>query len=263
MNNYKNLFVLHKTCAVVVGGLGLIGLEIVKGLHDLGSKVIVLDLETENNIQKVEQLKAEGVNIIFQAFTIDTNTKYEKIVTDIYEKYKINVWVNTMYPRTTDWGNPIEKVTEESWNTNVTMHLNSYCLMSKFVCAHMKKNNIKGTIINLSSIYGVVAPSFDVYEGSQLTMPGAYAPIKSGIIKFSQYLASYYGTSGIRVNTVSPGGVYNNQEQTFVENYNKFTCLGRMAEPKEIAASILFLASPAASYITGFNLVVDGGWTTK
>ena len=97
MNNYKNLFVLNKTCAVVVGGLGLIGLEIVKGLHDLGSKVIVLDLENENNIQKVEQLKAEGLNIIFQAFTIDTNTKYEQIVTDIYKEYKINVWVNTMY----------------------------------------------------------------------------------------------------------------------------------------------------------------------
>jgi NAD(P)-dependent dehydrogenase (short-subunit alcohol dehydrogenase family) len=117
------------------------------------------------------------------------------------------------------------------------------------------------SIINVSSIYGVVAPDFEIYSGTDMTSAAPYSAIKAGIINFSRYAASYYGKYGIRVNSICPGGVFDNQNKIFIENYSKRTPLGRLAKTAEIAAPILFLASDAASYITGATVMVDGGWT--
>ena len=119
----------------------------------------------------------------------------------------------------------------------------------------------KGSIVNISSIYGVVGPDFTVYDNTQMTMPAAYSAIKGGVVNFSRYLASYYGKKGIRVNVVSPGGIFDHQHETFVNQYNKKVPMGRMGLPKDIAPSVSFLLSEDAGYITGQNLVVDGGWT--
>jgi NAD(P)-dependent dehydrogenase (short-subunit alcohol dehydrogenase family) len=118
-----------------------------------------------------------------------------------------------------------------------------------------------GSIVNLASIYGVVAPDFSIYEGSTMTMPVAYAAIKGGVIAFSKYMATYYAKDNIRVNCVSPGGVFDKQSGSFVEKYIAKTPLGRMATPGDIVGAVLYLASAASSYVTGHNLIVDGGWT--
>ena len=118
-----------------------------------------------------------------------------------------------------------------------------------------------GSIINISSIYGSLAPDFTIYKGTNMTMPAAYSAIKGGINNFTKYLASYYGSKGIRVNSISPGGILDNQDKTFVRHYEEKVPLQRMGKPEDIAPSVSFLLSDDASYITGHNLLIDGGWS--
>ena len=118
-----------------------------------------------------------------------------------------------------------------------------------------------GSIINIGSIYGTVAPDFSIYAGTEMTMPVAYSAIKGGIIALTRYIATYYGSSNIRANVVSPGGIIDRQAQTFIDRYIEKTPLDRMGTPPDVAGAVLFLASDASAYITGQNLLVDGGWT--
>jgi NAD(P)-dependent dehydrogenase (short-subunit alcohol dehydrogenase family) len=118
-----------------------------------------------------------------------------------------------------------------------------------------------GSLINMSSIYGLIGPDFTVYEGTEMTMPAAYSAIKGGLNNLTRYLASYYGEYQIRVNTVSPGGIFDHQPELFVNNYNNKVPLKRMGQPKDIVAAVFYLLTDEASYVTGHNLVVDGGWS--
>ena len=147
-----------------------------------------------------------------------------------------------------------------SWQTNVDMHLNSYCITSHEVAKYMAMRG-GGSIINIGSIHGQVAPNFYNYVGTEMTSPPAYTAIKGGIAAYTRYLASYFGQKNVRVNTVSPGGIFNNQPDSFLKSYSEKTCLGRLARPSEIAPAVAFLVSDAASYITGIDLLVDGGLT--
>ena len=123
------------------------------------------------------------------------------------------------------------------------------------------KAQSSGAIVNISSIYGVVGPDFSVYNGTQMTMPAAYSAIKGGVINFSRYLAAYYGPYGIRINCVSPGGIFDHQNQNFVSQYEAKVPMRRMGLPEDIAPAVGFLLSNDANYITGQNIIVDGGWT--
>ena len=118
-----------------------------------------------------------------------------------------------------------------------------------------------GSVINIASIYGVVGPDFSVYDGTNITNPVAYSAIKGGIINMTKYFAAYFGKNNVRFNCVSPGGVFDNQDSIFVQNYEKKVPLKRMANTDDIAPSVSFLLSDDASYITGHNLLIDGGWT--
>lgn len=256
---YKNLFDFFGKNVVITGGLGQLGYEVSRAFLEYGAQVIVADIEES----RFKELQAEsgGEKSVFVNFDITKIEQIPEAIHNIVGQHKhVSAWVNTAYPRSSDWGNKLEDVLVSSWDENIRAHLGGYFWTSKYILEHMKEQG-GGSLINFGSTYGVVGPNFSMYEGTEMTMPVAYAAIKGAIVNLTRYFATYYGKYNVRVNTICPGGVFNNQDSRFVERYSKLTPLGRMAKAEELAMPTLFLASDAASYITGHTLMVDGGWT--
>lgn len=243
------MFSINDKVIVITGGNGLLGKQMVFTFREQGATVVAADIYFEE--------KSEDDFIID---ITDENSVKEGIAAIVKKYNRIDGWVNNAYPRTKDWGNKFENIALESWRKNVDMHLNGYFLCCQVVLEQMKIQGF-GSLINMSSIYGLIGPDFTVYEGTEMTMPAAYSAIKGGLNNFTRYLASYYGAYQIRVNTVSPGGIFDNQQESFVNNYNKKVPLNRMGSPKDIVSSVFFLLTDDSSYVTGHNLVVDGGWS--
>lgn len=243
---------LNNKIIVVTGGSGLLGSSFIKYFKDQGAIAINLDINIETNLN-LDQIQCD----------ITKKNQIKKAIELIILNYlKIDGWVNNAYPRTSDWGNTFENIDLNSWKKNIDLQLNSVFICCQLILTIMKKQQT-GSIVNISSIYGVVGPDFSIYEGTKMTMPAAYSAIKGGIINFTRYLASYFGAYSIRINTVSPGGVFNNQDDIFVNNYNKIVPLKRMAIPIDISPTVAFLLSDNSKYITGQNIIIDGGWTSK
>lgn len=243
------MFSLKNKIIVVTGGNGLLGKQMVSTFREQGAIVVAADIY-------FEEKSADD----FIIDITDENSVNEGVGAIVKKYNRIDGWVNNAYPRTKDWGNKFENIALESWRKNVDMHLNGYFLCCQVVLEQMKKQGF-GSLINMSSIYGFVGPDFSVYEGTEMTMPAAYAAIKGGINNLTRYLASYYGSYQIRVNTVSPGGIFDNQPELFVKNYNNKVPLKRMGCPKDIVSAVYYLLTDEASYVTGHNLVIDGGWS--
>jgi Dehydrogenases with different specificities (related to short-chain alcohol dehydrogenases) len=260
MIDYLKKFGLKNKRAVVAGGAGLIGKSVVCAFAQAGAHVIIADINRDLSRKLSETLRKKKYHVDYAYFDITNIDSLEKNVRTLVRSLGgIDIWVNSSYPKTADWGAKVEDITSVSWRKNVDMHLNSYGLSSKYAAGYMKKNG--GSIINLGSIYGLGGPDFTIYGKADSGNSLIYSAIKGGIVNMSRYLASYYGSSNIRFNTVCPGGVFDNQRSEFVKNYTKKVPLKRMARAEEIASTVLFLASDASSYITGATVTVDGGWT--
>lgn len=244
MNKLKDKIV------IVTGGNGLLGREIIAKILNEGAFCINVDI----NHKTSEDLSAIKCDIT------DTESVDNCIKLVIKRYKKIDGLVNNAYPRTSDWGNKFEDIDYQSWQKNIDFQLNSYFYFTQQVAKHMIEQN-EGSIINMASVYGIVGPDFTVYDGTTMTMPAAYSAIKGGIVNLSRYLASYLGPNNIRVNTISPGGIFDNQNPIFVDNYNRKVPMKRMGLPEDISPSVVFLLSDGAKYITGQNLAIDGGWT--
>lgn len=252
---------LNNKVAYVTGALGLIGTEISRAFASAGAETVLLDIDNNKGRSLEKELKESGYRAHFEYFDVTDLQNTKSSMERFLEAYgRVDVWVNCAYPRTADWGNKVEDLSLDSWRKNIDMHLNSYSWLSREVALIMKKQK-SGSIINMGSTYGVVGSDFTIYEGTEMTMPMAYAAAKGGIINLTRYLASYFGRYNIRVNSVCPGGIFDNQDPIFVKNYENKTPLKRMGRPDEIASVVLFLASDAASYMTGEIVMVDGGWT--
>jgi NAD(P)-dependent dehydrogenase (short-subunit alcohol dehydrogenase family) len=243
-------FSLQSKTIVVTGGSGLLGQLYCRAIEAAGGTAINADLRCSDNLDTHEY----GLDI--------TNLDSVKAcVAAVTERFgRLDGWVNNAYPRTKDWGAKFEDIPLESWRQNVDMHLNGY-----FACCQVALEAMRaqggGSLINLASIYGIVGPDFSVYDGTTMTMPAGYAAIKGGLVNLTRYLAAYYGPHGVRVNTVSPGGIFDHQPASFVEKYEAKVPLRRLGQPDDISPSVVFLLSDASRYITGHNLVVDGGWS--
>jgi len=245
----------------VTGGAGLIGSEIVACFCAHRANVILIDTDQQNGMEIAVDASKHGGSCQFHQLDLSEVESIPSKVKELEQSYgEFFAWVNCAYPRTSDWDTPLEEVSLLSWQQNVNIHLNSYCIISKEIARKMASRGI-GSIVNIGSIQGHVAPDFSIYQDTDMTSPAAYSAIKGGIRMFSKYLASYYGKQNIRVNVVSPGGIANGQPKNFETRYNAKTCLGRMAESRELAPIVVFLASNAASYITGADFLVDGGLT--
>ena len=243
--------ILKDKIIIVTGGSGLIGKELVADINRKGGKAINADIEAETNLQN---------GTIEMDITDDHSV--ETGINQIVSTFgRIDGLVNNAYPRTKDWGNKFEDIDPESWRANVDMQLNSYFICCQKVLKYMASQN-SGSIVNIASIYGVVGNDFTLYEEYGGTSPAAYAAIKGGVINFTRYLASYYGRKGIRLNCVSPGGIFDHQHPSFISRYEAKVPMGRLGNPDDIAPAVSFLLSNDAKYITGQNLIVDGGWTS-
>lgn len=234
---------------IVTGGSGLLGKEIVKNLKSWGAIAINADINTDTDL-------ASGlINV-----DITSEDSVETSIKTVLKFYgKIDGLVNNAYPRTKDWGSKFEDITYDSWRKNIDNQMNTTFLFIQKIVPELLKT--KGSIVNMASIYGVVGNDLTIYESTSIGTAAQYSAIKGGVINFTRYLSSYYGRQGLRFNCVSPGGIFDNQDPLFVSNYEKKVPLGRMGDPADIAPSVSFLLSEEAKYITGHNLVVDGGWT--
>jgi NAD(P)-dependent dehydrogenase (short-subunit alcohol dehydrogenase family) len=242
---------LNGKVIIITGGNGLIGKSLVNKIISENAICINADLhnQTTDNLSNVICDVTNGKSI-------------DNAINLVLEKYgKIDGLVNNAYPRTEDWGEKFEKISSDSWKSNIDMQLNSVFLFCQKVLPHMA-SKYNGSIVNIGSIYGIVGPDFNIYKNTDLTMPAAYSAIKGGIINFTRYLSSYYGKNNIRVNCVSPGGIFNNQPTEFVKNYEHKVPMQRMGKPEDISPAVSFLLSDDSSYITGQNLIIDGGWTS-
>lgn len=264
-------FSMKGKVALVTGGGGLLGKEFCRTLSEAGAAVYLADINAELIDRSLMELQQTNNSIKgIQINVIDT-LSIENVMDQILsETDRLDVLVNSaaldpkfdpQHPRFYD--NAFENYPLDLWQEGLSVNLTGTFLVSQAAARQMVKQD-SGSIINLCSTYGLVGPDQRVYEdtGKARTFkPVFYSVTKAGILGFTKYLAAYYARTGIRVNALSPGGVENGHEEQFVKNYSSRTILGRMAHKDEMSGALLFLASEASSYMTGANLVVDGGWT--
>lgn len=252
---------LKNKVIVVTGGTGLLGKEFCRGLAEFDAQVIIGDIDEKNGERISNELNKDLKNkkVFYLSLDITSEDSIDEFVKNVEERFgRIDALVNSAYPRNKKYGTIFENVDFESYKENVISHMGGYFLISQKISKHMK-NNKYGVIINIGSIYGVLGPNFSIYKDTEMTMPVEYSMIKGGIINFTKYLSTYLAPYNIRVNSISPGGIFNGQPQEFVEKYCEKVPLGRMGAPSDIVGTLIFLISDASEYITGQNIMVDGG----
>ena len=257
-------FDLSNKTIIITGGAGLIGSAFSKACVEYNANVIVVDIDEIKGRELIDTIKIETKkpNIVFQKCDITNITEIQHLIDTILDKFgKIDALVNNAYPRNSNYGRIFEEVEFTDFCENVNMHLGGYFLISQQMAKVMMKQN-HGNIINMASIYGFAAPRFEIYERTEMTVPVEYAAIKGAIINLTKHLASYLGKYNIRVNAISPGGVYDKQPDKFTSAYSNKVLLGnRMANAGDLTDVLVFLLSDGSKYMTGQNIIVDGGWS--
>lgn len=270
MTIYDKFSLAGKT-SLVTGGAGLLGREFARTLAEAGSTVFLADINLNTINLEVNKLKGLPGKVYGLVIDVTQPESVENAVREISTiTSRLDVLVNSaaLDPKfdpqhQKDEDNAFEQYSLKQWQQGLEVNLTGAFLMTQAACRMMVKQG-SGSIINLCSTYGLVGPDQRIYEGigSRKTYkPVYYSVSKAGILGFTRYLAAYYAGTRIRVNALTPGGVDNDHEEQFVRNYSSRAILGRMANRDEMNGALLFLASDASSYITGGNLIVDGGWT--
>jgi NAD(P)-dependent dehydrogenase (short-subunit alcohol dehydrogenase family) len=267
-------FDLSGRVAVVTGGVGLLGTEFCRTLAEAGATIAVADLNASASQAVADSLTNSG----YQALALPTDITQPDSVNAAVEKIllafgRLDVLVNSAAldpkfdPEAVNKGitpGAFEDYPLDLWNSALNVNLTGMFLMTQACVRPMLEQGKKGSIINICSTYGLNGPDQRIYvkDGKRIAFkPIYYTVTKAGVMGFTKYLAAYYAETEIRVNALTPGGVFNNHEDYFVKNYSAKTILGRMAKKDEMNGALLFLASDASSYMTGNNVVVDGGWT--
>jgi NAD(P)-dependent dehydrogenase (short-subunit alcohol dehydrogenase family) len=254
----KSLLNNHKV--LIAGAGGLLGAKVVKHALDQGANVIAADINLE---LMSEKLIAQDVNI--------ESSELELVKLDVTSESDMKAFfvcrnditgaVNSTYPRNKTYGAHFFDVSLDSFNENLSLHLGSAFLFTQQCAAYFKNNQTPLSLVNISSIYGVVAPKFDIYDNTPMTMPVEYAAIKSAILHLNKYASAYVNDSRFRINCVSPGGIFDHQPDAFLEAYKSNTHGAGMLDVEEIIGSVLFLLSEQSKFVTGQNIIVDDGFS--
>lgn len=272
--NVLDSFKLNGKVIIITGGAGLLGEQYSHAIAEAGGIPIVADINTKAALKVASEIISKtGGQALGLHVDVTNKNSVETLVKKVLKKFgRIDGLVNNaaIDPKfenlkTNKHTNSFEDYPLDLWNHSLAVDLTGMFLCAQAVAPTFLSAG-KGSIINISSTYGLVGPDQRLYQKDDSEAPISYKPVtysvsKSGVLGLTRYLATYWGDKGIRVNTLNPGGVFNNHEDEFVKRYGDRTPLGRMAKKDEYNAAIVFLLSDASSYMTGSNLVIDGGWT--
>lgn len=261
-----SLFNLSGKTAIVTGAAGQLGGEYVRALLGAGASVAALDIRPDNPKGNLKEIDSER----FQLTEVDITSRASirsalETVTARFGNPDIlinNAAIDAPPDACDQETGPFETYPESSWELMMDVNLKGLFLCCQVIGGHMARTG-GGSIINISSIYGMVSPDQRIYEykDKPFFKPVTYSVTKSGILNLSRYLATYWAKNNVRVNTLTLGGVFNNQDNVFLKNYTDKVPLGRMAKQDEYNGAILYLASGASSYMTGANIIIDGGYS--
>lgn len=273
MNRVLNPFNLTNQVAIVTGGAGLLGSEFCRTLAEAGAHVAVADINREAAVAVAASINASGAapedkTYQKQAIPIEVDVTSPHSVRRMIETVmetanRLDILVNSAALDPKSESQAFEDYPLELWDRALEVNLTGIFISCQAAARPMLAQG-KGVIVNLSSIYGLVGPDQRIYhqgKGPVQYKPAYYSATKAGVLGLTRYLATYFAGKGIRANALSPGGVFDGHDESFVEAYSARTLLGRMAGKDELNGALLFLASDASAYMTGANLVVDGGWT--
>lgn len=263
----SKLFDLDGKLILLAGGGGILGTRMALELARCGGRVIVVDREKQNATNVADQVNAEHPGCGF-AYSVDVTSESEMrdLDADVRRNIgEVEVLINNAAAKGPGFFQPFENFPMEEWDLVMGVNTTGVMLGCKIFGSSMAQRG-SGSIINTLSIYGIAAPDQRIYEGSMyeghaINTPAVYSTSKAAVWGLTKYLATYWGDKGVRVNAITPGGVSSGQNKTFMDLYSKRVPMGRMAKQDEMNGAIVFLASDASSYVTGQNIVVDGGLT--
>jgi len=263
MKSVHDLIDLTGRVALVTGGAGHIGYAACEALGELGATVCVLDLNLEVVEDAVCRLKSKGYDAVSLPFDLEGTENFHDVVESVsMQNERLDILVNNAaFVGTSDlsgWAEPFEKQGPEAWDRAMDVNLKAPFFLTQALSPLLKASG-NGSVINVASIYGVTGPDWSLYEGTDMSNPAAYGVSKGGMVQLTRWLATTLAPH-VRVNAISPGGVERGQPETFQNRYVARTPLARMASEEDFKGVIALLASDLSAYITGQNIMVDGGW---
>ncbi|MBN1459927.1 MAG: SDR family oxidoreductase [Armatimonadetes bacterium] len=253
------VFDVEGRVAVLTGACGLIGRTIAHALHERGARLVLADLPEKDTEGFARKLGGETLGYPCTVAELD---QVKGMLSATLDRFgRVDVIINNHHFLAKGaWDTRAEIFPEDAWDNIIDVNLKGTFLMCREFGRTMLEQG-KGTIINMASTYGIVSSNPALYEDNSLASPIAYSASKGGVIMLTKYLACYWGARGVRVNALSPHGVWNKHEPAFERRFSALSPLKRMMQPEEIVGAVLFLASDASSYVNGANLLVEGGWT--
>lgn len=259
----SDAFRLNGKVVVLTGAAGIIGAEVTRLFLESGARVFAIDREAALLEQR---LGKSHDSLLTCVADVSSKDLVGRAFAQLQGAWGVpHVLLNNAAAKSANFFEPFETFALDEWNEVMAVNLTGAMLCAQVFGGAMAERG-SGSVVNTLSIYGVVAPDQRIYEGSEylgraINTPAIYAASKAGLWGLTKYLATYWGHRGVRVNAITPGGVFSGQNDTFVKNYSDRVPLGRMAQADDMANAMCYLASDAAKYVTGHNLVVDGGWT--
>ena len=252
---------LEGQVVVVTGGAGLLGASVCNSIASEGGIPVVTDVDIERAEQVASEIRARGFTAHALALDITEGTQIDQVIVEVQDRFgSVDAVVNNAYPRGKNFGRPVEEVEYKDFCESLSLHLGGYFLVSKKFAMAFKSQG-HGNIVNISSIYGIVAPRFELYEGTSMTTPVEYTAIKAGVVNLTRYFAQYYRHDGVRCNSVAPGGIRDGQSEVFMSRYDAMCGNKGLLDATDVVGTVTFLLSDSSKYMTGQVLVVDDGWS--
>lgn len=249
---------LKNKIVVVTGGAGVLGRAFVRAIAESGGIAIAADIDLDAAMILV---KDSAGRVEAAQLDITSDESVLKIIRDVLRRHgRIDAVVNNAYPRNKNYGRVLEDVSYEDFCENANLHLGGYFLVAQKFCQAFKEQGF-GNVVNISSIYGSKAPNFEIYKGTSMTMPVEYAAIKSAIEHLTRYFAQHYKGAGIRINSLSPGGIAAGQPEKFLQSYRNRCSSKGMLDPEDLCGALIFLLSNASQFMTGQNVIIDDGFS--